>query len=431
MLGFINTSLARMATTKRQLKRGSTQNNPSLSLLTGTTLMLLLYGCSSFQAQLGSLNLRSSNDNIDRLPFLSMVTPPQESIHNVAHDVDVKEIDDLAEPSLSKEQMPITERVLSSYIGPRVTLAVCACIYGTNFPLGAIMDEALPASAVTCSRMVIASLVLSPFLFQLRPRLSGRVLACGLFTSMGYITQSLALVDTSPAKVSFLGAASVLICPLLEFLVDRKPIGPKNAPQIWLAALLCLIGVGVLELWDPSDSATNVFAQVGLGDGFALLQAVGFGTSIFLSEKMMKGEPSQALPITAGLVGTTAFMSMIWCLLDGWMQQPGSEVFTLPNLLFEPSMKQVAEALIYTGVISTSMNFVVEVAALGRVPPAEASVILATEPLWAALFASVALHESFGANDIVGGALIVAACVTNSLAPADVRRMLGQGVKKP
>ena len=356
-----------------------------------------------------------------------MVTPPKNSMIDVTKETeDPPDLD----PFLSQEQKPLIERVMSSYLGPRVTLAVCACIYGTNFPLGAILDEALPASAVTCSRMVIASLALSPFLFQLQPRLAGQVLTCGLFTSMGYITQSLALVDTSPGKVSFLGAAAVLICPLLEFLVDRKPIGPKNAPQIWIAAMLCLVGVGVLELWDPSGSATNVFAQIGWGDGFALLQAVGFGTSIFLSEKMMKGEPSQALPITAGLVGTTAFMSMIWCLLDGWLQQPGSEVFTLPNLFFEPSMSEVAAALVYTGVVSTSINFVVEVAALGRVPPAEASVILATEPLWASLFAALALHDSFGANDFVGGALIVTACLINALEPADVRRMLGLDIEK-
>ena len=288
------------------------------------------------------------------------------------------------------------------------------------------MDEALPPSAVTCSRMVIASLALLPFLSQLQPRLSGQLLVCGLFTSMGYITQSLALADTSPAKVSFLGAAAVLVCPLLEFLVDRKPIDPKNAPQIWLAAFLCLLGVGVLELWDPAaGSMTNPTKNVGWGDVLALLQAVGFGSSIFLSEKMMKGEPGQALPITAGLVATTAFLSMVWCLLDGWMQLPDSQMYILPNLFFEPSMSQVALALVWTGVVSTSMNFVVEVAALGRVPPAEASVLLATEPLWAALFASLALHEKFGANDIVGGALIVAACLTNTLQPTDVKRMLG------
>jgi hypothetical protein len=39
---------------------------------------------------------------------------------------------------------------MSTYWGPRVLLAAVACLYGTNFPLGAIiMDHALPVSAAT------------------------------------------------------------------------------------------------------------------------------------------------------------------------------------------------------------------------------------------------------------------------------------------
>ena len=93
----------------------------------------------------------------------------------------------------------LIESVLSTYAGPRVILALVAILYGTNFPLGAIMNDNLPASAATSSRMVLASLVLSPFLFQLKPSLRGQVLVGGAFVSMGYISQSVALIDTSPA----------------------------------------------------------------------------------------------------------------------------------------------------------------------------------------------------------------------------------------
>lgn len=72
------------------------------------------------------------------------------------------------------------------------------------------MDEALPASAVTCAGMVIASIVLSPpFLFQIKPHLASQVILCGCFTSsMGYIIQSLALVDTKQSRQGqFLGSS--------------------------------------------------------------------------------------------------------------------------------------------------------------------------------------------------------------------------------
>ena len=122
----------------------------------------------------------------------------------------------------------------ASYVGPRFVLGLVAMLYGTNFPLGAIMNDNLPACASTSSRMVLASAVLSPFLFKLRPNLVSRVLLGGSFVSLGYISQSLALVDTSPALVSFLGSATVLVCPILGWLVDGRRMGIRDAPQTWL-----------------------------------------------------------------------------------------------------------------------------------------------------------------------------------------------------
>ena len=321
------------------------------------------------------------------------------------------------------------EQILSSYIGPRAILALAAILYGTNFSLGALMNDNLPASAATSGRMVLAALVLSPFLLQLKPNLRSSVFLGGAFVSLGYVSQSIALIDTSPATVSFLGSCTVLVCPLLQSIVNKKPMGIKDAPQTWLAAFLCLSGVAALELYDPSSSAsfslTESMSRLGVGDALSLVQAVGFGVGIFMSEKMMKEEPDAALPITAGMVATTAFFSMIWCFADGWMREPGWENFGLPGLFLDPNMRTVAMAVAWTGIISTSTNFCVEITALGRVPSSEASVILATEPLWASLFAALWLSTDFGANDYIGGFLMISACLVNTLQPSFFQGIIG------
>jgi hypothetical protein len=110
----------------------------------------------------------------------------------------------------------LVDTVLNSYLGPRLLLAGASILYGTNFPLGRVMNDALPPSAATSARMVLAALALSPFLPKLSPKLAGSALLCGCFTALGYTTQSLALVDVSPATVAFLGAATVVVCPTLE-----------------------------------------------------------------------------------------------------------------------------------------------------------------------------------------------------------------------
>jgi drug/metabolite transporter (DMT)-like permease len=320
------------------------------------------------------------------------------------------------------------EGILSSYLGPRIILVVLAAVYATNFPLGALMNDVLPASAATSSRMLVAALALAPFIPRLSPSLRIPAVTCGCFTALGYIAQSLALLDTDPARVSFLGAATVLWCPILEAVFDKKDMSLQAAPQTWLAALLCMAGVGVLEL-DPlavvdAAAASTSGISVSSGDLLALLQAVGFGTGVFWTSRMLRKEPDQALPVTATLVATTAALAAVWSLADGWMWQEGWQHLTLPGLFMDESMRNVAGAVLWTGLISTSLNFFIELTALGRVPPSEASVILASEPLWAALFAAAFYGTALTSADSVGGALIVSACLANALlSPASFQKV--------
>lgn len=329
--------------------------------------------------------------------------------------------------TLSPAESPVNslwERFLSTYLGPRGLLLVLAAFYATNFPLGAILNDNLPASASTTARMVIAAVALSPAIKDLKPNLRLQAVTCGFFTAMGYITQSLALIDTDPARVSFLGSATVLWCPILEVLIDRKPLGLRDAPQTWLAAALCLTGVGLLEL---SSSVGTL--SVSMGDGLAMMQAVGFGTGVFWTSRMLAKEPDQALPVTATLVATTSLLSMLWAVSDGWMFSVADWQTTLavPGLLLQPSV--VAGAVLWTGLVSTSFTFWVELMALGRVAPSEASVLLASEPLWAALFAATFLGHSLTGSDATGGLMIVAACLVNAILTPDNFSWLWSGSK--
>ena len=337
----------------------------------------------------------------------------------------------LAQPQVPHNKFSATiESVLSTYWGPRIVLASIAAIYGTNFALGSLMNESLPAAAVTTSRMTLAAVALLPFLSRISPQLRNRAVLCGVVTAAGYVAQSLALTDTDPARVSFLGAATVLWCPLLEWAVDKIPMGWRDAPQTWISAGLCLTGVGILELYDPSGGSAAATAvsfswdTMG-GDVLALLQAVAFGTGCFLNAKMIREEPDQVLPVTAVLITVTAGLAWVWCGVESILAGTPGFLFDPVQLVTDPTLRPVALALLWTGLVSTVFNLVVEVSALGRVPSSEASVLLATEPVWAALFAAVLLGETLQINDYLGGACIIAACLVNAIVqPNDVHKLL-------
>ena len=325
------------------------------------------------------------------------------------------------------------------YLWPRALLVGCSVLYGTNFPLGRLMNEALPAAASTSARFVLAGAALFPFLLQLAPSLRGPALRCGCFTALGYVSQSIALVDTPAATVAFLGALTVVVCPSLEATLDGRKLGFSDAPQVWLAAGLALAGVAVLELSDllAPGAAAGSFA----GDAWSVLQAVGFGTSFYLTERMMAKEPSQALPITAVQVFVTAAVAAVWAALDGFAVGPfdggwlldeasnplgfGASSLTLPGLFLDPTARTVAGAAAWTGLMTTAANRVGETTALGRVSSAEASVLLATEPMFAAAFAALLIGEGVSAETAAGGALLVGACLANAQSPDAVREALG------
>jgi len=213
------------------------------------------------------VNFRSKKSRISSALYSTLPTDPV-----VMEDDDEQEDFSPLDPPPPPDSW--IEKILSSYLGPRIILGVLAAVYATNFPLGALMNDNLPASAATSARMVVAALALSPFVLQLKQELRIPAVLCGCFTCAGYVTQSLALVDTDPARVSFLGSLTVLWCPFLEMVIDKKPMSLKEAPQTWLAAFLCIAGIGVLELYDPN--ATEALSlSISTGDILALLQAVG------------------------------------------------------------------------------------------------------------------------------------------------------------
>ena len=80
----------------------------------------------------------------------------------------------------------------------------------------------------------------------------------------------------------------------------------------------------------------------------------------------------------------------------------------------------------WTGILSTAANFCIEITALGRVPSSEAAVILATEPLWASLFAALWFNEQFGTSDYIGGFLLISACLVNTLKPSDINGLFSK-----
>jgi len=82
-------------------------------------------------------------------------------------------------------------------------------------------------------------------------------------------------------------------------------------------------------------------------------------------------------PVTATLLAMTAFLSMILCFMDRWMGIPDNgQHYTLPGMHMDPSQHC---AMMWSGLIYTSLNLSLNKRALGRVPGAFVVLVTLTE----------------------------------------------------
>ena len=170
----------------------------------------------------------------------------------------------------------------------------------------------------------------------------------------------------------------------------------------WVCAGAALAGVALLELQGLTAPVAS--------DAVAALQPVFFGISYLRIAEAGRKYPSDddALAMAAAQVVAVAAVASIWLL-----GAEGSEGFG--HVLALSDQPQTLAVLAWTALASTALTILLQTYALARVPAATASLVVSSEPLWAALLAAVLLGETnYGAADVAGGALILGA----SLAPA-------------
>lgn len=174
--------------------------------------------------------------------------------------------------------------------------------------------------------------------------------------------------------------------------------------------MACLELPGVLQ---------NGLAGLSIGDLVALGQPLGFGASYVLLADTMGEHPEDQTSLAALQCALVAVVFL--GIASGSAGVPPTELAwgrMLPGGV-DASAPEVASAALgvwtvpaavaYTGLVSTALTIWMQAHIFKRLPATDASVILATEPLWAALCGYLLLGDALGVKDAAGGAFIMAA----------------------
>jgi len=274
----------------------------------------------------------------------------------------------------------------------KAMLVVVALLWGSNFGALKYLDTCgVDVSLLTSMRFLLASVALLPFLWGKGMPVLKAGLEVGLWVTLGYITQAIGLETTEASKSAFICSLTVVVVPLIQGL-----LGKKIAPTTWTACGLAVLGVGLLTL----QGATGPV----IGDLWSLGQPLGFGIAFMRIEHYMKQLPGKAIPLAAAQMISVFGVSAVWAAVTtGMFQNTGdlSILFDTPHFL----------SLLYTGLISSALAVVIESAALEYVSSEETSIIFSTEPLFAAATSAVVLGERLKPSGILGGFVILSACL--------------------
>lgn len=290
---------------------------------------------------------------------------------------------------------------MSSIAVPRVVAPRRALLTDLPVLLVAVVWGAsyLAAKDITTARTVLAVLVLRfalvlPVLAAVGHRSLRALTAAqwrgagllGLILSGIFLLETYGVVHTSATNAGLIISLTMIFTPLAEAAVTRT----RPSRAFLGAAAVSVLGVVLL-------TQGAGFTRPSLGDLLMLLAALARTLHVLAMSRITAVRGADALPLTTVQLGTAV---VVFAVLS-----TGAD--TTPWATAADFGVRAWAGLLFLSVFCTLFAFFVQMWAVRRTSPSRVSLLLGTEPLWAAA-AGIALGgERLGALGLVGGALVL------------------------
>ena len=271
-----------------------------------------------------------------------------------------------------------------------LTMVCIAMAWGTSYLFMKLGLGVLPPFTVLALRFCIAFLIVASIFFkQLNHtwRTIGNGALLGVLTYGMCALLILGLKTTTASNAGFLTSTAVVMVPIFHaFLVRKLP-----DISVIVGTILTTVGISCLTL-----QQSLVFHS---GDILCFVGAVIYAIYIILTDKLSKQDDGLLLGIWQ--IGFAGLYSSISALM-----------FETPSL---PSSTIGWVAVLGLAVLGSAFAFVAQPVAQKYTTPEHTGVLFSLEPVFAALFAFIFLHETMSGRGYLGVILVMAGVFTVSL----------------
>jgi drug/metabolite transporter (DMT)-like permease len=243
--------------------------------------------------------------------------------------------------------------------------------------------DSLESFNIIALRCLLAFVIAGGFFYRrlLKAKLSTVLFSflLGMMLFLVFSSVTFGVGMTSASSAGFLVSLTVIFVPILHCLIIRK----LPSLPISLGVLFSLTGIGILTLKGS--------LSINTGDALCIGTALCYAVHILLTGKLTKGEDS----ITLGVLqlGFAGGIALLFSL-----------IFEDPSL---PSTGESWIAILGLGIFCSAVGFICQAVAQRYTTPTHTSLIFATEPIFAALFAVLFLNEVFTLRDAAGAFIII------------------------
>jgi len=256
-------------------------------------------------------------------------------------------------------------------------------VWGSTFFLIHDLVEHVPPADFLAVRFGIAAVVMFVLFRRQTLALTRRELKVGVVLGMLYgvaqVLQTTGLQHTDASVSGFITGTYVVLTPVLGAVLLHDRIGRMT----WIAVGLATVGLALLSLQGFS---------VGIGEALTLLSAVLYaGHIVALGRWSTPGAAVGLATVQAGVITVVA------------------AVVAVPDGLTLPADGGQWASLLYMALVAGALALWAQTWAQAHLTATRAAIVMALEPVFAALFAVTLGDESLTRRMLVGGALVVAA----------------------
>lgn len=205
--------------------------------------------------------------------------------------------------------------------------------------------------------------------------------AIGAVLVVVYMGATYGIMYTSLSNAGFLCGLTVVITPVLAFLIFRK----KPEKKLLIVLVMALVGICLLTLGDNMRPA--------LGDLFCIICAFAYAVDLLITEAAVKRPDVDAYQLGVCQLGFTGLFMLIL-----------SAIFEKPAL---PTAPGVWASLLFLTIFCTGIAFIVQAVAQQYTEASRVGVIFALEPVFAGLTAFVFANEVLSGRAYAGAVILI------------------------